>query len=144
MTMRVTQLRGQGSRRLLYTQQHSVASLSLRARQITEINVNINYVFIPEPPSTGQSVIRNMCCLSLTHNKQSSFQAYSYQTSQSALPSEGVQLRRACLAVWEQPTLIMTWLIYSSVAEGKALEKREVELVKQNMRQDSQVWKGTK
>lgn len=72
------------------------------------------------------------------------FQAYSHQTSRSTFPVITMQLRRerACLAVWDQPTLIMTWLIYSSVAEGVALEEEGSGTGKtDHMRQDSQVLK---
>lgn len=68
MTMKVT-VKGIGP--LLYTQHlHSFVSLSLRAQQIKEINVHKSYAFIPEPPSIRQPVVRNMCCLSLTHNNK--------------------------------------------------------------------------
>lgn len=46
------------------------------------------------------------------------FKACSYQTSRSTFPQDHSAVEEwACLAVWDQPTLIMTWVIYSSVAE---------------------------
>lgn len=95
----------------------------------TKICVKINDI-CTELILTRQSIITNM--LSLPNAKQHTqrFQAYSHQTSTSTFPRLTMQLRRVCWVVWDQPTLIMTGLNYSSVAGGVAVEEEGSEPAK--------------